>query len=80
MTVPKGSVFWRCSCRDNNKKSLGDECPKLRNKRHGQWFFRIELPPDAEGNRRPRRRGGYATEAESGLSLGPRAARARRGG
>ncbi len=69
MTVPKGSVFRRCSCRDGNKRSLGEECPKLRNKRHGQWFFRIELPPDAAGNRRPRRRGGYAsaTEAETGL-------------
>ncbi|UOZ06890.1 tyrosine recombinase XerC [Amycolatopsis sp. WQ 127309] len=67
--MANGSVFRRCSCRDENKKSLGSACQKLKNKRHGQWFLRIELPPDAEGNRRPRRRGGYesATEAEKGL-------------
>jgi len=64
-----GSVYRRCSCRDGNKKSLGAACPRLANKRHGQWYFRIELPEDAQGNRRPRRRGGYesATEAEKGL-------------
>ncbi|GAB3487525.1 tyrosine-type recombinase/integrase [Amycolatopsis cihanbeyliensis] len=41
----------------------------MKNKRHGQWYFRIELPPDAAGRRRPRRRGGYAsaTEAETAL-------------
>jgi integrase len=64
-----GSVYRRCSCRDENGKSLGNACPKLKNKRHGQWYFRIELPDDTLGNRRPRRRGGYenATEAERGL-------------
>ncbi len=64
-----GSVYRRCSCRDENKKSLGDACPRLTNKRHGQWYFRIELPKDAQDNRRPRRRGGYesAAEAEKGL-------------
>ncbi|MDT7805722.1 MAG: hypothetical protein QOI78_9155, partial [Actinomycetota bacterium] len=64
-----GSVYRRCSCRDENKKSLGGACPKLANKRHGQWYFRIELPEDTQGTRRPRRRGGYesAAEAEKGL-------------
>jgi integrase len=67
--VADGSVYRRCSCRDENGKSLGDACLKLTNKRHGQWYFRIELPKDAQGGRRPRRRGGYesATEAEKGL-------------
>ena len=67
--MANGSVYRRCSCRDGNGKSFGDACPKLANKRHGQWYFRIELPKDARGNRRPRRRGGYesASEAEKGL-------------
>lgn len=67
--MANGSVFRRCSCRDSNRKSLGDACPKLSNKRHGQWYFRIELPKDAQDNRRPRRRGGYesAADAQKGL-------------
>jgi integrase len=40
---------------------LGSECPKLKRSSHGQWFWRIELPADAEGTRRPRRRAGFAS-------------------
>jgi integrase len=55
-----GSTFRRCSCRGSDGKGLGQSCPRLRNSRHGQWFYRIELPADEDGNRRPRRRGGFA--------------------
>jgi len=52
-----------------SNKEFGSACPRLKNKRHGQWVFRIELPADASGKRRPRRRSGYesATEAQKGL-------------
>ncbi|GAA1034229.1 tyrosine-type recombinase/integrase [Amycolatopsis albidoflavus] len=48
---------------------MGSACPKLKNYKHGQWGFRVELPPDAAGPRRPRRRRGFdsASEAESQL-------------
>ena len=30
---------------------------------HGIWYYRPELPADADGNRRPRRRGGFTSQA-----------------
>lgn len=58
-----------CSCRGSDGKTLGQSCPRLKNSRRGQWFYRIELPSDAVGDRRPRRRGGFAdaTAAQEGL-------------
>ncbi|WIX82927.1 hypothetical protein QRX50_20240 [Amycolatopsis carbonis] len=64
-----GSTYRRCSCRDEAGRELGAACPKLKNSRHGQWAFRIELPPDENGTRRPRRRAGFesATKAQDQL-------------
>ncbi|GLZ37846.1 site-specific integrase [Actinokineospora sp. NBRC 105648] len=64
-----GSVFRRCSCRGSDGKELGTSCPKLKRSGHGQWSYRIELPADAGGARRPRRRAGFdsATEAQAEL-------------
>lgn len=64
-----GSVYRRCSRRDENGKSLGDACPKLANKRHESVVLPHRVTEGRVGNRRPRRRGGYesATEAEEGL-------------
>lgn len=59
---PLGKVSRRCGCRDEHGNLLGSACPKRKRTGHGQWFYRIELPADAEGNRRPRRRSGFSSE------------------
>ncbi|MFB9307515.1 tyrosine-type recombinase/integrase, partial [Kibdelosporangium philippinense] len=64
-----GSTYRRCSCRGANGKPLGSACPKLKQSKHGQWGWRLELPPDAEGNRRPRRRGGFESETTAQAEL-----------
>jgi integrase len=61
MASAPGSVSRRCSCRGEDGKELGSECPRLKRSGHGHWFWRIELPATADGTRRPRRRGGFAT-------------------
>ncbi len=68
--MAEGSVYKRCSCKDSNGRSLGAACPRLEQSRHGQWCYRIELPADRGGNRRPRRRSGFetATKAQKELS------------
>ncbi|GAA0906006.1 hypothetical protein GCM10009558_007050 [Virgisporangium aurantiacum] len=60
MANANGSVYKRCGCRDpKTKKPLGNSCPKLRRANrswspdHGQWAYQLELPPTAEGRRRP---------------------------
>ncbi|SEP54513.1 Site-specific recombinase XerD, partial [Amycolatopsis saalfeldensis] len=62
-------MYKRCSCRDSNGRELGSACPRLEQSRHGQWCYRVELPKDRAGNRRPRRRSGFETakKAQEGL-------------
>jgi integrase len=62
-------VYKRCSCKNDAGKLLGSACPKRNRTGHGQWGWRIELPDDAAGNRRPRRRSGFesATAAQEEL-------------
>lgn len=67
--MAEGSVFRRCSCVDDQGKPLGNSCPKRNRTGHGQWCYRIELPPDATGKRRPRRRGGFATAGDAQSEL-----------
>lgn len=64
-----GSTYRRCSCRGAGNKVLGAVCPKLKSSKHGQWFWRVELPVDADGNRRPRRRGGFDSSDEAQKEL-----------
>jgi integrase len=73
-----GTTFKRCGCRDmSTNKPLGRGCPKLRRGNgwspvHGTWYYQIELPPRADGTRRPPlRHGGFTTQAgaEAELSL-----------
>ena len=65
-----GSTYRRCSCRDpNTGRSLGSACPKLSRRRHGICYYRLELPPDAAGLRRPRRRGGFTTQTDAQAEL-----------
>jgi hypothetical protein len=64
-----GSVDRRCSCRDPQGKTLGKNCPKLARSSHGQWFYRLELPENAEGQRRPRRRSGFDSQTAAQAEL-----------
>jgi integrase len=74
-----GSVFRRCGCRDQaTGRLLGARCRGLRSRRHGTWYFSVDLPSGA-GDRRRVRRGGFASrsaavaalEALAGPAAGP---------
>jgi len=70
-----GTTYKRCGCRDAGGKRLGQRCPKLRrgggwNPNHGVWQYQIDLPPAADGRRRPLRRGKYASQTEAQAVLG----------
>ena len=71
----KGTAFKRCGCRDTAGKRLGQSCPQLRrpggawSRNHGQWHWQIELPPRADGSRRPLRRGTYPSQADAETEL-----------
>jgi integrase len=71
-----GNTYKQCGCRDSDGKRLGQQCPKLRrpggtwSATHGRWYYQLELPPRADGRRRPPlRKGGFGTVtgAEAGL-------------
>ncbi|MCT9090565.1 site-specific integrase [Streptomyces sp. ASQP_92] len=62
----KGSTYRRCACRiPGTRQQYGASCPKLKNKRHGSWNVKQELPTDAEGTRRSFRRGSYSAQKEA---------------
>jgi hypothetical protein len=54
-------VFKRCSCRDEEGKPLNARCPRLRERGHGSWYFRVEMPRSHDGRRRQLRRGGFSS-------------------
>src|SRR4051794_27134438 len=66
-----GSTYKRCRCRDDSGKDLEARCSLLRRKdgswnpRHGQWYFRVEVPVVHGARRKVVKRGGYATQAEA---------------
>lgn len=69
-----GTTYKRCGCRADGRR-LGQQCPKLRrgggwNPNHGVWQYQIDLPPAADGRRRPLRRGTYANQSEAEAVLG----------
>nr|WP_213456581.1 hypothetical protein [Micromonospora sp. NBRC 107566] len=67
----KGSTYKRCRCRDDSGKDLEARCRFLRRKdgswnpRHGQWYFRVEVPVVDGARRKVLKRGGYATQTEA---------------
>ena len=72
-----GTTFKQCGCRDTSTgKPLGRKCPKLRRGNgwspvHGSWYYQLELPPRADGTRRPPlRHGGFATQTGAQAELG----------
>ncbi|EWM15304.1 tyrosine-type recombinase/integrase [Kutzneria sp. 744] len=71
-----GTTYKRCGCRDpHTGRALGAKCPRLRRRNgawssdHGIWHAQIELPPRADGTRRPLRRGGHATQRDAENTL-----------
>jgi len=75
--MSKGTTFKQCGCRDEaTGKLLGRKCPRLRRGNgwspvHGTWYYQLELPPRADGTRRPPlRRGGFATDTSAKAELG----------
>jgi integrase len=73
VTSKAGSTFRRCACRNpETGKQYGQSCPKFRQRRHGVWNLRQELPPkvvDDKEVRRVFRRGGYATADDAQADL-----------
>lgn len=66
----KGSTYRRCHCRDGETgRPLGSKCPKLKQRRHGSYSLRQELPPHEDGRRRSFSRGGYETKAAAQADL-----------
>jgi integrase len=72
-----GITYKQCGCRGEGGRRLGQRCPKLRrgngtwSPAHGRWYYQLELPPRADGTRRPPlRRGGFATQTGAELELG----------
>jgi integrase len=66
----KGSTYRRCFCRDpKTRKPFGSKCPKLKQKRHGSYSIRQELPPDKDDQRRSFNRSGYPNSKEAQADL-----------
>ena len=74
--MSRGTTFKQCGCRDESTgRLLGRTCPKLRrgngwSPAHGTWYYQLELPPRADGTRRPPlRRGGFTAKHDVGTEL-----------
>ena len=74
--MSEGSTFKQCSCRDpGTGKPLGRKCPKLKrgnawSATHGTWYYQTELPPRADGTRRPPlRHGGFPEKDDAQAEL-----------
>ncbi len=70
-----GTTYKKCGCREGGKR-LGQQCPKLRRGNgtwspvHGRWYYQLELPPQADGRRRPPlRRGGFDSQTDAEAEL-----------
>ncbi|MET4611051.1 integrase [Rhodococcus sp. PvR044] len=63
-----GRIYRRCGCRQDGKP-LGAKCPQLAtNDKHGTWNFAVYIP-DANGNRKVMRRGGFPTKRAAAGAL-----------
>ncbi|WP_411146403.1 hypothetical protein [Streptomyces sp. x-80] len=61
-----GTTTKRCCCRsEETGKPLGTACPKFKQRTHGVWSVRQELPPNKDGERRLFRRSGYDTKTDA---------------
>ncbi|MFF4605921.1 tyrosine-type recombinase/integrase [Streptomyces sp. NPDC001339] len=70
-TTSGGTVTRRCSCRNPaTGKNYGKACPKLANRRHGNWSIRHELVNRSDGTRREFRRSGFESSTDATKELG----------
>ena len=70
MSGAAGQVYRRCGCTDPGTGRvfrLG-QCPQLSRRRHGSWYFSIDLPTLAGGRRRLGR-GGYTSRRAATKAL-----------
>jgi hypothetical protein len=65
----EGSTFKRCGCSDQAGNRLGAACPRLTASGHGTWYYATDLPPTPQGQRRYRRKGGFATRRQAQAAL-----------
>ena len=42
----KGSTYKRCGCVDAAGKPLGADCPRLKGRNHGTWYYYAGDCPD----------------------------------
>ncbi|MEV4557161.1 tyrosine-type recombinase/integrase [Kitasatospora sp. NPDC049285] len=79
--VFKGTTYRRCGCKvavtddagntefaaDGQPKlrALGDDCPELRKRDHGSWYYYVELPAGPDGKRRRPRKGGFESKTKA---------------
>ncbi|MFE6872585.1 Arm DNA-binding domain-containing protein [Kitasatospora sp. NPDC057692] len=50
--------------------TLGSGCPDLTKKGHGSWYYYLELPEDANGERQRIRKGGFRTQTDASDECG----------
>ena len=76
----KGSVYQRCSCRDQRRAGrLGRKCPDLKKKVHALgWFYRYDAPKAPGENRRQPEVGPFRTKGEAEEELSATLAQGRR--
>ncbi|KUL23312.1 tyrosine-type recombinase/integrase [Streptomyces regalis] len=73
-----GSTYKRCACKEpaldsngqpllhsNGKaklRQIGSDCPLLKKRDHGSWYYYVKLPDGPRGERRRPRKGGFLTQ------------------
>jgi integrase len=48
----KGEPFKKCGCKDANRKSINQTCPRLSERNHGAWYYRYSEPAGPDEIRR----------------------------
>ncbi|MEV6835005.1 tyrosine-type recombinase/integrase [Streptomyces sp. NPDC051133] len=77
----KGSTYKRCACKEpvldasgqpvpgsNGQpklRQLGSDCPLLKKRDHGSWYYYVKLPDGPRGERRRPRKGGFLTQKKA---------------
>ena len=65
----RGSTFQRCGCRDTAGRKLSSRCPRRRQRGHGGWWIRYDVPRDTSGRRRQVDEGPFPSKREAEAAL-----------
>src|SRR5664279_5059406 len=65
----RGSTFQRCGCRDASGKQLGKSCPRRKQRGHGGWWIRYDVPRNGNGGRRQVDTGPFPSKREAEAAL-----------